>query len=73
MSFKAIYHCDLCHEETLKGNLRGLRFTNLREFVLSDPEHTQGTHICIACLEQLRDQLKGSTRLVTRPSARGES
>ena len=57
MSFRAVYTCDICHEDTLKGNVLGCRFSDLRRFTLSDPESTQGTHICKMCLDQLREQL----------------
>jgi len=57
MSFRAIYICDICREETLKGNVMGVRFTDLRQFRLSEPESTQGIHICMMCLDQLREQL----------------
>ncbi|HXR93741.1 MAG TPA: hypothetical protein VN750_26045 [Steroidobacteraceae bacterium] len=57
MSFRAVYKCDICREETLKANLMGCHFTDLRQFKLMDAESTQGVHICIMCLDQLRAQL----------------
>lgn len=57
MSFRAIYTCDICREDTHKGDIMGVRFSDLRKFTLSPPESTDGTHICNLCLGQLREQL----------------
>jgi len=63
MSFRAIYKCDVCREDTPKGDLMGVRFSGLRDFKLSTPESTDGTHICMRCLGQLREQLSPPTSL----------
>lgn len=57
MSFRAIYSCDICREETLKANLMGCNFSGMRTFKLAEAESTNGVHICVACLDQLREQL----------------
>ena len=57
MSFRAIYQCDICREDTHKGDILGVRFIDLRKFRLSPPESTDGVHICNRCLGQLREQL----------------
>lgn len=57
MSFRTIYQCDLCRTDTIKANVMGLYFVNLWEFRISEPEATQGTHVCTRCLDQLRKQL----------------
>ena len=67
MSFRAIYTCDICREETLKGNVMGVRFIDMRQFKLSEPESTQGTHICVMCLNQLREQLGPPRSPVPQP------
>lgn len=56
MSFRAIYKCDICRDDTAKEHTIGVCFSNLKVFKLRGPESTQGTHICIGCLEQLRQQ-----------------
>lgn len=68
MSFRAIYRCDICREDTLKANLLGCHFTDLRQFTLMEAESTQGVHICIMCLDQLREQL-GPKRAAVPQSA----
>lgn len=67
MSFRAIYSCDICREDTLKANLMGCNFSGMRTFKLDVGESTQGVHICIACLDQLRAQLSPKQ---TRPRGR---
>lgn len=57
MSFRAIYKCDVCHDDTPKDKVMGLFFRDLKHFTLSGPESTKGTHICMGCLDQLREQL----------------
>jgi hypothetical protein len=57
MSFRAIYQCNICREDTHKGDILGVRFIDLRKFRLSPPESTDGVHICNRCLGQLREQL----------------
>jgi hypothetical protein len=57
MSFRAIYKCDICREDTHKGDIKGVCFSDLRKFKLSTPESTDGVHICNLCLGQLREQL----------------
>ncbi len=57
MSFKAVYTCDICREDALKANIRGCNFSGMRTFKISDAESTQGVHICIGCLDQLKAQL----------------
>ena len=37
--------------------MRGLRFSNLHDFVISATHSTEGTHICESCLSQLKSQL----------------
>lgn len=61
MSFRAIYICDICREDTPKENLMGCRFSDLRQFKLSPPESTDGIHICMLCLNQLREQIGPKT------------
>lgn len=56
MSFRAIYNCDICREDTHKGDIMGVRFSGMRTFTLSSPESTDGVHICNRCLGQLREQ-----------------
>jgi hypothetical protein len=57
MSFRAIFTCDICKEDTARAGILGCRFQNLHDFKLSPPESTDGTHICNRCLDQLRVQL----------------
>jgi hypothetical protein len=57
MSFRAIYKCDICREDTHKGDIMGVRFYDMRRFTLAPPESTDGIHICNLCLGQLREQL----------------
>jgi len=59
MSFKAIYTCDICRDETPRASLFGCNFSNMKKFKLDRPETTQGVHICVWCLDQLQNQLSG--------------
>lgn len=53
MSLKKIYSCNMCVSEKPKSELVGLYFKNLTEFELTEPEKTDGQHICKSCLSQL--------------------
>lgn len=57
MSYREVYKCDICNDETPKDKIMGVRFMNMRDFRLDVPESTKGAHICIRCLDQLRVQL----------------
>ncbi len=56
MTYRAIYICDLCSDETPKDNIHGLNFSGLTHFKVSSPESTQGKHICMRCLDQIHAQ-----------------
>lgn len=57
MSFRKVWKCDICREETLEANIRGCNFSGMREFKLGVAQSTDGVHICIGCLQQIADQL----------------
>lgn len=54
---KTVYSCDICREATEITALRGLYFSGMKKFQLTDPAATDGIHICNGCLDQLREQL----------------
>lgn len=56
MSFRSIYKCDICREDTAKECIVGVCFSDLQHFKLKGPESTQGTHICLSCLDQIAQQ-----------------
>lgn len=56
-----VYSCNLCHEKVRDQNLMGVRFKNNYEFVLDEARTTDGTHICMRCLDQLKQQLATKT------------
>jgi hypothetical protein len=49
-----IYSCDICGDEKPVADLVGLRFRNMREFQIDGPRTTDGKHLCIDCLIQIR-------------------
>jgi hypothetical protein len=55
---KKIYSCELCREKKDPEQLYGLHFSNLYEFKLTDARKTDGQHICLDCLRQLKKQLQ---------------
>lgn len=56
MSFRAIYKCDICRDDTAKEHVIGVCFSDMKHFKLRGPETTQGTHICLSCLDQIAQQ-----------------
>lgn len=59
MSFRAIYKCDICRDDTAKEQVVGAHFIGMKNFKLSAPESTQGVHICLGCIGQIYDQAHG--------------
>lgn len=57
MTKKTTYICDVCRDETPKADLMGLNFSGMKKFKLDKPESTDGTHICLGCLNQLQVQM----------------
>lgn len=57
-----IYKCDLCRDVKQPAELRGLRFSTNTKFKIDTAYSTDGTHICITCLDQLRDQIETACR-----------
>lgn len=51
------YKCDICRDPKPYADLMGVRFTDYRNFKLSDPSSTDGVHICLPCGRQLAKQL----------------
>jgi hypothetical protein len=64
MSFRAVYTCDICRDETPIERLMGCNFSGMKKFKLDAPGTTKGIHICVGCLDQLQEQLV-SKRLPT--------
>lgn len=56
MTYRAIYTCDLCSDETPKDKIYGLCFSNLTRFTVGRPEATRGKHVCMRCLDQIHAQ-----------------
>jgi hypothetical protein len=51
---KKVYSCDICSDEKEPIDLLGLRFSNNTDFVIGYAQSTDGKHICIDCLVQIR-------------------
>ena len=58
---KQIYSCNICSDNKLPNHLIGCNFKNLTEFKLANARKTDGTHICVQCAQQLKDQLDNVT------------
>ena len=54
---KKIYTCNLCLEQRDPSIMRGLHFSNMTDFTITKPDKTDGTHVCLKCLQQLKTQL----------------
>lgn len=57
MTMKKIYSCNLCHDEKKPEEMMGLKFSNMVLFKLDETRSTEGQHICLGCLRQLKEQL----------------
>lgn len=55
---KKIYSCEICKEAKDPSQLMGCSFHSMYQFKLTDAKNTDGQHICIDCLSQLKHQLK---------------
>lgn len=56
MGMKKIYNCDICRDEMDRNKLIGLNFIDNKQFKFDKPTSTDGVHICIQCLVQIKDQ-----------------
>lgn len=54
---KVTYSCDICRDETPKERLYGCHFTDLKNFKLKSADSTDGVHICVDCLDQIKEQV----------------
>jgi hypothetical protein len=68
MSFRAIYKCDICRDDTDKQYVVGVCFSGLKNFKLKSPETTQGTHICLGCLHQIHQQADAVLHALPAPA-----
>jgi len=63
---KRVYSCDIHRGEVQDPNkLRGINFKGIasNQFKIDTYNSTDGVHICIECLKQLREQLKEPSSL----------
>jgi len=58
MAMKKVYTCNLCGDSKEPNVLVGLNFKNMSEFTLSESSKTDGAHICLSCLKQLKEHLR---------------
>ena len=61
MSIKIIYSCNICNNEIPRNELNisfGCHFDNLNKFRLDSYNSTDGTHICLNCATQLKEQFE---------------
>lgn len=72
MSKKITYTCDICRDETPKQQVMGCNFSGMKKFKLDTPESTDGVHICMSCLDQLRVQLGPKRSAVSEDGDRVE-
>lgn len=56
MSYREVYKCDVCRDETDKRLMVGCNFSGMKKFKLDRPDSTRGVHICQGCLQQIFDQ-----------------
>ena len=52
-----LYQCDICDEKTERSDLLGCQFRDNFNFRLSDPQLTDGKHICTRCAKTLKTEL----------------
>lgn len=57
MGMKKVYTCDICRDPVEVQFLKGVNFSGMKKFKLDMPQSTEGVHICIPCLRQLKEQL----------------
>lgn len=55
-----VYTCNLCREKVKPDRLMGLRFQDMYNFQLDEAKTTDGAHVCMRCLDQLKTQLATS-------------
>lgn len=55
---KLIYSCEICREQKQKQELLGCKFSDMHKFKFSDAGDTDGVHICMECLDILREELE---------------
>ena len=57
MGKKIIYNCDICNEKKNFDELVGLNFINMTKFKFDTARSTDGVHICLSCLQQIKEQI----------------
>jgi len=57
MGMKKVYSCNICREEKKPDTLKGLNFSGMAKFKIDEARSTDGVHICLSCLSQLKAQL----------------
>lgn len=67
MGAKKIYNCDICRDEKDPDILFGIFFSDLRTFTISSARSTDGVHICVGCMQQLKDQIAKLEIPLTKP------
>lgn len=57
MGKKIIYNCDICRENKNHAELIGLNFSGMKEFKFDTAASTDGVHICMDCIRQIKEQI----------------
>lgn len=58
MGKKITYNCDICREDKKFDELVGLNFTGMTKFKFDTARATDGVHICLSCLQQIKEQIE---------------
>lgn len=53
-----VYTCNICSEGKEPKDMYGIRWGDIDVFVIDEAQSTDGFHICVGCMSNLKEQIE---------------